>query len=42
MHDFAGAHFSIERIGLMISIMPPNVPQARPIENLWGILAGNL
>ena len=47
MHDLAGAHFSIERIALMKVNLPfidnatnhQNIPQARPIENLWGILA---
>jgi hypothetical protein len=47
VHDLAGAHFSIERIALMKvnlpfidnATNPQNVLQARPIENLWGILA---
>jgi hypothetical protein len=47
VHDLAGAHFSIERIALMKvnlpfidnATNPPNVPQARPKGNLWGILA---
>jgi hypothetical protein len=47
MHDLAGAHYSIETIALMKENLPfvnntanhQNVPQARPIENLRGILA---
>jgi hypothetical protein len=47
VHDLAGAHFSIETFTLMKENLPfgnnttnpLNVPQARPIENLWGILA---
>jgi hypothetical protein len=47
MHDLAGAHYSIETIALMKENLPfgsnttnhQNVPQARLIENLWGILA---
>jgi hypothetical protein len=47
MHDLAGAHYSIETIALMKETLPfvnnttnhQNVQQARPIENLRGILA---
>jgi hypothetical protein len=47
MHDLAGYHFSIGTIALMKETLPfvnnttnhQNVPQARPIENLRGILA---
>jgi hypothetical protein len=47
VHDLAGAHYSIETIALMKENLPfgnnttnpPNVPQARLIENLRGILA---
>jgi hypothetical protein len=47
MHDLAGAHYSIETIALMKENLPfvnytanhQNVLQARPIENLRGILA---
>ena len=47
MHDLAGYHFSIGTIALMKETLPfvnnttnhQNVPQARSIENLWGILA---
>ena len=47
MHDLAGTHFSIGTIALMNENLPffnntthhQNVPQARLIENLWGILA---
>ena len=47
VHDMAGAHFSIETFTLMKENLPfvnntinhQNVPQARPIENLRGILA---
>jgi hypothetical protein len=47
VHDLAGAHFSIETIELMNKNLPfvnntthpQNVLQARPIENLWCILA---
>jgi hypothetical protein len=47
VHDLAGAHFSIETIALMNENLKfgvnttntPNVPQARLIEILWGILA---
>ena len=47
VHGLAGAHFSIGTNALMNENLPfvnnttnpPNVPQARPIENLWGILA---
>jgi hypothetical protein len=46
VHDLAGAHFSIETFTLMKENLPfvnntanhQNVLQARPIENLWGIL----
>ena len=39
--DLAGAHYSNETVAWMEENVsnPPNVPQARPIENLWGILA---
>ncbi len=47
VHDLAVAHFSIKTIALMKKNLPfvnnttnhQNVPQARLIENLWGILA---
>ena len=47
VHDLAGAHFSIKTIALMKKNLPfgnnttnhQNIPQARLIENLWGILA---
>jgi hypothetical protein len=43
VHDLAGPHFSIgmkENLPLVNNTTNPlNVPQARPIENLWGILA---
>jgi hypothetical protein len=47
VHDLAGAHYPIETIALMnenlqfgdITTNTPNVPQARLIDNLWGILA---
>jgi hypothetical protein len=47
VHDLAGAQFSIETIALMKENLyfvdetanPQNVPQTRPKENLWGILA---
>jgi hypothetical protein len=47
VHDLAGAHFSIGTIALMNENLPfvnnttnpQNVPQARPKEYLWGILA---
>jgi hypothetical protein len=46
VHDLVGAHLSIEIIARVKENLPffnnttnsPNVPQARPIENLWGIL----
>ena len=41
----AGAHYSKETIAWMDNLCfvdkgsnPPNVPQARPIENFWGCL----
>ena len=45
--DLARAHYSKESVAWMNENVyfvdettnPPNVPQARPIENLWGILA---
>ena len=45
--DLARAHYSKESVAWMNenvyfvdeTINPPNVQQARPIENLWGILA---
>ena len=47
VHDLAGDHFSIETFRLMKENLSfgnnatnhQNVPQARLIENLWGILA---
>jgi hypothetical protein len=47
VHDLAGDHFSIGTIALMKETLPfvinttnhQNVQQARPIENLRGILA---
>jgi hypothetical protein len=47
MHDLAGTHYSIGTIALMNENLPffnntthpQNVPQTRPKENLWGILA---
>jgi hypothetical protein len=47
VHDLAGARFSMGTIALMNENLPfdnkttnhQNVPQARPIENLKGILA---
>ena len=44
--DLAGAHYSNETVAwaeenvdfVEKTSNPPNVPQARPIENLWGIL----
>jgi hypothetical protein len=47
VHDLIGAYYSIETIALMNENLPfgdittntPNVPQARLIENLYGILA---
>ena len=47
VHDVAGAHYFKETIALVNEILPfgdnatntPNVPQARQIETLWGILA---
>jgi hypothetical protein len=47
VQDLAGAHFSIGTIALMNENLPfgknttnpQNVPQTRPKENLWGILA---
>jgi hypothetical protein len=47
VHDLAGAYLSIEIITRMKGNLPffnnttnhQNVPQVRPIENLWGILA---
>ena len=45
--DLASSHYSNETVSWMNenvkflpkNINPPNVPQARPIENLWGCLA---
>ena len=45
--DLASAHYSNETVSwinenvkfLPNNINPPNFPQARPIENLWGCLA---
>ena len=47
MHDLTGFHLSMETIAKMKENLPffdntaihLNVPQARPKENLWGILA---
>ena len=47
VHDLAKAHYSIGTIALMKETLPfvnnttnhQNVPQAKLIENLWGILA---
>ena len=48
--DLAGGHYSNETVAWMEenehivenASNPPNVPQARPIENLWGTLAQNV
>ncbi len=47
VHDLTGFHLSIETLAKIKEILPfvnnttnqLNVPQARPKENLWGILA---